>query len=429
MIKIKPLIEQAINKGLPNILGANVFNKLFGLTASVIIVRILTKEDYGYYGWAYNIVSIFLLFSGLGINQGVLQYCSENIDDDKKKKYYKFGITYGLIVNIIITIILIIYSVFFPLSIEAARWVLVSLSLIPTFECAYQFSLSFLRSKKQNKLYSRVINIQSFGHLVWMIGGALLWGLKGYIAGYYLSYICSIIYSLIASKDDLNDILKTKLLSVKDATGFIKYSLVCAFNNGMSHLLYVLDVFLIGIVIPSAETIASYKASTQIPVAMYFLTTSIIVVVYPYFAAHFEDSRWVKKNGYRLLVGMAALNIPIGLCMFFCAPIIIRLIYGVNYFDSVPVFRVATVSYIVCTVLKIPCGNMLAMVRKVNVNFFIDMISGVSNIILDIILISNFGSLGAAYATLIVNIIAASCVFGYFIYYTKRNTLQITSNT
>ena len=237
------LLSSLFQKGLLNIMGASVINKIIALLSNIFIVRILSKVEYGRYGWAYNIVSFFLLFNGLGIQYGILQFCSENIGVLLKKEYYKFGFLYGIAVGILLSVGLLVYSLFGTVSLPEGRKILIILSFIPIFDFLYNYILIVLRSNLQNKEYSIVTNINSIFHFIFMLGGAFFIGIKGYIIGLYLSYIIVFMYVLLINKNKIYNILITPIQKISYYTHILKYSLICACNVAISQLLYILDVF------------------------------------------------------------------------------------------------------------------------------------------------------------------------------------------
>ena len=102
-------------------------------------------------------------------------------------------------------------------------------------------------------------------------------------------------------------IFKITLLSNKresigeDKKPLLKISIISMTNNSLSHLLYLLDVFVLGIVDPQETILASYKAATIIPTALTFIPSALMTYVYPYFAQHRLDKKWCRKY-YKITV-------------------------------------------------------------------------------------------------------------------------------
>ena len=67
-------------RGFFHILGSTFLNKIVAFLANIAIVRILSKNDYGVFSGAFNVFFIVFLFSGLGIANGILYFCSKDPD-------------------------------------------------------------------------------------------------------------------------------------------------------------------------------------------------------------------------------------------------------------------------------------------------------------------------------------------------------------
>ena len=65
-------------------------------------------------------------------------------------------------------------------------------------------------------------------------------------------------------------------------------------------------------------------------------------------------------------------------------------------------------------------GNTIAAIKKVKMNLLFAVISGVLNIILNLLLIPWLGAAGAAVATLIVTISVAAMDCGYVMHYFRK---------
>lgn len=129
---------------------------------------------------------------------------------------------------------------------------------------------------------------------------------------------------------------------------------------------------------------------------------------------------WIKKNYRRVIGVLAVVNGVISLVGIILAPFIVKLLWGDTYSDAILPFRILMFNYFVSGTLRIPCGNILAMLRKVNVNLIVSIVSGICNIIFDIILIKLWGSVGAAIATLLVVFVSSFISLPYLIFYVNK---------
>ena len=80
-ISISVTIDKLRKTGFFHIFGGSVINKAISFLSSIVLVRLLTKGEYGIFTYAWNIYSIILLFNGFGLESSTLQLCSEHGDD------------------------------------------------------------------------------------------------------------------------------------------------------------------------------------------------------------------------------------------------------------------------------------------------------------------------------------------------------------
>jgi O-antigen/teichoic acid export membrane protein len=84
--KIKYYFDIAKQKGFTYIVVSSLLNKVIVLASTIALNRLLSQTDYGYFSYAYNIVSMVMVISSLGVDVSLLQFCCENRSDAEKKK-------------------------------------------------------------------------------------------------------------------------------------------------------------------------------------------------------------------------------------------------------------------------------------------------------------------------------------------------------
>lgn len=184
--------------------------------------------------------------------------------------------------------------------------------------------------------------------------------------------------------------------------------------------MYMLDIFVIGLVIPDSTVIASYKVATQIPTALIFIPTAFITYIYPYFARHREDKEWVRKKYLLVSALIAAICFSISAVCIICAPLIIRLVFGRAYLDAVPPFRVLCVSFAFSSVFRTLPGTILTTQRKLKFNLFVAVFSSLFNTVMNIIFITKWNSIGAAFATLLTVMLTSAFNTGYIAFILRK---------
>lgn len=391
------------HKGLIHIMGSGFLSKVFNFIGNIFVIRFLTKSEYGTFGYADNIMSFFLILNGLGITYGMLQFCSEQRGEEEKRSIYKFSLQFGMLFNILVSVGVLIYAIFVPLKIPEAKTSLILYAFYPLTYYLSQYFCMLMRCWNENKRYALLFNVNSLIYMLGEIVGAYYLKVSGILLALYLStLVTGILGMALAGKGHYRGI---RPLSRTLKKTIIKYSAYVCANTMISNLLILLDVFLIGYFIADPVSIASYKVGATIPEALVFVPNSIIMFVYPYFAEHNTDREWFAHNAKRLFKVSLLLNLLIAVMLLILAPYIIKILWGARYLSSVTVFRILSINYFVSAVFRINAGNLLATLRKVRLNFYINLIAGASNIVLDIVMIKWMGATGAALATMVVVLI------------------------
>ena len=375
-------MKTLLKTGFFHIFGSSVINKIIGFMSSVVLVRILTKAEYGTFTYAWNIYSIILLFSGMGIESGVLQLSSEhNGDIEYANRASNFGIRFGLKFNTALALIMLGIGLFAPLKIEGGRKLLCALCLLPFFQLLYGMTTTYLRSQKRNKEYA-ILQVTNTA-LVFLASAGLAFVVReaGLVIGHYVGYVVAYLIGLFAFHVHLVNTEKSDLGS--DTKPLLKIAFITMINNGLSQLMYLLDVFVLGIVDPQETILASYKVATMIPTALTFIPNALIVYLYPYFAEHKDDHKWCLNRYKQILLGLGGFNLVLSVILFTAAPLIIRILFGTQYLDAVPVFRILAVNYFFSGTFRILSGNLLVTQRKLKFNLVVAVVASSVNVIAD----------------------------------------------
>lgn len=403
---IKQKVQTLLKTGFFHVFGSNVINKIIGFMSSIVLVRILSKTEYGAFTYAWNIYCIIALFNGMGVDSGTLQLASEHSGDKKyAKQISDYGTRVGLVFNVGLSIVTLCIGIFAPLAINGAGVLICSTFAMPFFQFLFNMYCTYLRSQKMNQAYSQMTVVNTVILFLASALCAVLFREMGLIIGHYAAYIVACLMGTIYYHIHLLCHESGNL--GEDKKVLLKISLISMMNNGLSQLMYLIDVFVIGIVAPEETILASYKVATMIPTALAFIPTSLIVYVYPYFAEHKDDGKWCLNRYKQILLGLGGVNALISLCLWLFAPVIVKILYGSQYLDSVPVFRVLALSYFFSGTFRTISGNLLVTQRKLKFNLFVAVLSSLVNIAADYYFIQWWGSMGAAYATVLVIMITS----------------------
>lgn len=420
--KWKSIWDKAARTGFGHIFGANTINQVFAFASNFILIRILSKGEYGIYSYAFNIYSFFVLAIGFGMESACMQVCSEkmkgNGDADRNMR---FGILFGSGFNLILGVFIILGALFLPLPLAGVAEVLWLFALMPFVTSLFNLAQTYFRYQLMNVEYSKCSVLNTALILAGSVAGAVLLKTPGLIVFREAAMLVTVLLAVWIYRFPLARILKAARISVREKIDMLKIAAISMLNIATGQLLYLIDVFLIGMLISDELVVASYKTATIVPNALLFIPTALVVYIYPYFAQKQDDKAWVKEKYFLLLKYFGLFNILVSVMLIILAPLIIRILFGAQYLDAVTAFRILSLSYFFSATFRKTTGNILVTQRKLHVNFWIGVMEGVLNIISNWFLILFMGAVGAAVTTLIICVVSSAVSVGYFVTYLNKS--------
>lgn len=402
---LRDKIKKLYQTGFFHIFSTNIINKILLFCNGVFIVKVLSKESFGVYSYSQNLLSLFLLFSGLGINNGLLQFASRS-KAEEREDIFRFTLKLGVIINIILTGIVVIYCKFGNFKIEEGRKMLFYMTGFPIFTIIIDSFLIYWRAELRNKEMSVLSTINTFSTVIFMIVGGYLYDLQGVILGKYIGFITVIVviikYTTI--KKMRSYLLKPKL-TFELKKEIVKYSLAAQVNNSIISFIHIIDIFSIGLLISNKYILASYKAANVIPFGLEFIPHSIMIYIYPYFVRNNKNKEWIRKNYKKVMLILLIMNFFIvGFTLIFGKFIILK-VFGQEYRDSIKIFKILCIGYFFTGTFRVLGANILFTLGNPKFNIYSSVIACISNVLLNYLLIKRYESIGVAYATVIVFII------------------------
>ena len=404
---VKQYIDKAMRRGFSYIVISSILNKIFVFASTVFLNRILSQQDYGYISFAYNIVSIILVVSSLGVDVSLLQFCCEDRPEYEKRSLEKYAFIIGITSNLVFSAITLIIARLWRFNIPDSMEVLAKFSFLLPFPFVVKYCSALLRSKLDNKKFALLTNISSAAYLGGLIIFAVPFGLNGAIIGRYFGFVVPAALGILLCMPFFQSILSGDFPKKTLVNEFMSYGITVMLTNGVSSLLYYIDIYVVGIVTSNAISIAAYKTATIIPNALATLPNVIVVFIYPYFARNKDNKVWIINNTKMIQKSVFAGCICVALVLFFAAPKVIVVFFGEQYLASVLPFRILLLSFSISAPFRVISGNIIAMLGKVKANFVIGLISCLVNIVMDYFFIKLWGSVGAAIATTSIMAIAS----------------------
>ena len=378
-------------------------NFLFPLITFPYISRVLSVEEIGKYNFSNSIISYFLLLAVLGIDKYAIREGAKYREN--KERFSSFA---SEIFSFNIVSTLVSYSLLF-------LFILFSKTLERYTVCILIFSLQiFFTTLGTEWVYSifeeyRYITIRSI--LFKMISVAFLFMFVRN-EGDYLAYAAITVFASVGS-NVLNFFNAKKICSIRftlkiDWKKLFKPIMIIFASNIAIQIYVNSDTTMLGY-LKDDYAVGIYSVATKIYLIVKNLTGSILTVTIPRLA--YLASKKVKDDYEELLNKVAnaliILILPsiVGLTMLSREAILI--IAGNKYLDAQLPLVVLSIAILFSTFSGLFNNCVLLPHKREKVFLKSSIISAVTNIVLNFILIPYFGAVAAAFTTLISEIIMA----------------------
>ncbi len=406
---------KSTKRGLFHIVGASVLHNIIVFSISLVLVRILSKTEMGQFSYARNIINMLYIIGGLGIESGIMQFCTRADETGKRSSYLRFGIKIEIWFGLVLGFGILIFTHFVKLPVEGSTHLLRIMAFLPLAFHLFQAGLQYLRSLFWNRAYAYMNLTNSSLMLIFAISGAILFSVEGASLFIYFSFIISATIAFILFRREMKLPDGKINLTKPEKRGFLSYSVTAMLTNSVSQILFLIDTFLIGLIITTPETVATYKIATVIPFAINFIPKSMLVFVFPYLIKNKDQN--LRKMVHKIQLYLGMLNILIVVFLITLAPWIIRYVFGPEYMDAVVPFRILSIGYFISGTFRVPIGNTIASQLKIKYNLIVGIVTTILHVCLDIWLISSFGIVGASIAT--VSAITFSVILSAYFLYNK----------
>lgn len=410
-------VRVLIKDGFLHILAGSTLNKAIAFISSILIVRLVSKSDYGVLTYVDNLYSYVLLFTGLGMSTAIMKYCTISTKPESDYKYLSFSLKCGCITQLLLTMVLVLYSWIADSVLENAQELLYLKFLYPCMAFAVTLLQNYVRSQGDNKKYAYISVLQTGIILFFSIGLTLLMGVSGVIIARYIGLVVALVVLIKYVRKIIPRYMSDKL-SVDEIKSYLKISISIMIADIFTTIIPINELFIVSSVISDETVIASYKIATLIPSQLMFIASSIVIYLFPKIAQEkkFSDAfNKVKKSALACFVMISCITV-IGILF---NKYIILLIYGNAYLDSIRLSNIYWVVYMINAGLRILPVQMMAALGKAKANAYISVITALLHVVLFYIAISKFDLYVGAIATGGIYLISTVMLWIVLVWYKK----------
>lgn len=389
-----------INAGLNMI--STICRVIFPLITFPYISRVLHVDSIGIYNFCTSIISYFTLAAGLGIETYAVREGARYRNDRVKMDQFASEVfSINLVSTILSYIVLFLCILFLPrLRADASILIVLSISIIfTTIGCEWVFTVYedftyitlrsiafqflslimmfvFVRSEKDLLMYATITVISSTGSNV--------------INAYTRRKYCKI--RIVLNK---NLLIRLSPILVLFAT-----SIATTFYTNS-------DTTMLGIFAGNRAT-GLYSVSTKIYTLVKQLLAAIIIVSVPRLSAYLGERRidLFKKNANQILNTLIVIVVPAMIGIFSLSKNIILIISGKEYIDATLSLQISAVALFFSIFGWFYTACILIPNREENKVLEATIIAALSNIFLNLILIPIFQQNGAAFTTVVAELLS-----------------------
>jgi len=415
-MNIRDFIQDFFKRKGAYIFSATIISKLLSFTLSIIIIRILSKNDYGNLMYAYTIISFIMPFMGGGIFQSFLKYAPIQQFMYERKNLFRYILISGTLVSLALSFLLIAISGFITTRIPEAQLYLILFSFLIVALFIFESVKNYLRIFFLNKAYAQLEIIQAV--LVFIFGALLTWliGAFGFIISLIIVPLFLSLY-LIIKKQMLKTVDTFLNLSHKKLW---YYGIYTSLGGLISALIFSVDIISIGNILKDASLVAQYKAISLIPFSLLFLPSAFIKTDFVKLVQKAKDFNYMKSYIINFMLVFLIISTALIVISYFSADIIISYLLGNAYIGSTNLFYVLIFGIVGAFIFRVPFGNILVAIGWTKINTGISISTLFLDIILNYFWIHEYGIIGAAYATSLLLWLSGISTFFVFIFYLKK---------
>jgi O-antigen/teichoic acid export membrane protein len=381
-----------------------VLRNLLALFVVAWVARYLGPEQFGLMNYALSFVALFSALSIMGLNGITVR----NIVSNPENKEEYLGTTlllkfFGSLSMLIISVIGI--ALIEPDNTSVQLFVLI-VALGYIFKSFDTIDLWF-QSQVQSKysVFSRsiafvIISILKIGLVITqapLVAFVLMYALDNLLAALLLIYLYhkKVTFSFFEWQVKY-DVMKSLL---KDSWPLIL--------SGIAVMLYMkIDQVMIGNMLGDSQ-LGIYSAAVKLSEAWYFIPMIVSGSVFPAILNTRKKSRELYLERLQMLYDSFTLfSIIVAFITTFIAPFVVHIIYGVEYIEAAAVLSIHIWAG-VFVFLGVASSKYLVAENLTKISFYRTSIGAITNLILNFLLIPEYGILGAAIATLISQMLSS----------------------
>lgn len=409
---------------------AEIFFNFSGYIIHAVLGRMLGPADYGRYALVVTLTTMVVMLIGNGIPAAMSKFLGGIFETDpgsipiiKRKAAYLQLAIIGLV------------TLIFFLSAPAISWLLRDPTLTPLFRisslilpsfAAASFYLYYFIGLQQFNLQSALKIIRSFARIIFVIGLAYLFGVKGSVAAYIIAPASVFVTAWIIDKIKITRELRAKkseleqISSDSQKISSFNWRVLIGFAWPVTlfmlfyESLISLDLYFVKAILQDDRITGIYNASLTVARIPYYLFYALTLAMLPSISRVTTLGDWKEANSIisRAFRFMTIILAILSVLMISYAGPLIDLFYGEKFGESVFSTRILAPGAAFLTVFYV-LSFALNGAGNVKAPMLIAFFGMIINAILNYFLVFRYGITGSALATSLTSVIIAPFILFY----------------
>jgi len=391
---------------------ASAIVMLLGFPITVLLGRYLGAADLGLYRMVNTIFGTLIIFVTIGVPAAITKYVAEFRDNEEKLEQI---ISAGLITSALLGLFSFIF-IYLSANLFAELFNMPELSgLLKILAFAFPFSvisntlLGLLNGLREMTKNAWVSIIQSSSLLICTVLLVFKYGVNGAVVGIVLSSVLTTMILMFVQK-----LSKLTFSNIYGTTvQIIDFGSKTVLANAINLINYQADILMIGYFMTKTD-VGVYSVAVMFAKLIWILPDSLQRITFPliseYHAKKMSDSIHVVVD--RCMKYSCLFLTLCSTFFIFFGMEIIDLIFGNEFENSYFPLITLLIGTLFYGITK-SVGSIFASVGKVNLVYKIPLVSAVSNVMLNSMLIPLYGINGAAVATTVSLLVAVTLMIHF----------------
>lgn len=400
-----PRLTKQVAKGASIAFVGGIAGRFISLGLQILLGRVLGPEAYGLYALGRGITGIVHSVASLGLPNAVVRFAAMYRGEGDKARIK--GILAGALLicvgtNVLASFVLVMFSekvaknAFDQMSLSG---ILQILALALPFNGVTTVAIALPQAFRQIEYQVGIKNIFQPLMQLMLTSFAFLVGLRLYGAVY--AFLSSSILGAFLSLYFIHRVFPefwTNMKPVYEMRRLLRFSLPLVPVSLSYFLLMYTDRIILGL-FEDSSAVGIYAAAATLSMTLALVHIALVTIFAPIISDLYHRGELEQLNQlYRIVTRWDTIFTLAGFAILSLFSKEILGLYGANFVDGSPMLGALLIGYVLSAMVG-PTGKLLQMAGKQDIELLNSFIMIGLNIVLDVLLVSIYGGIGAAIAT------------------------------